>query len=183
MDLIYVENLINKVKKGDNHSKELIIDEFTPYICKLAKNTHINGFEYLDILNECYCSLLKAIDFYDINKHRFVAYAFSSIRNNINDLIKKTIKHSEKELLYDTIFEARYDCSIDDNLIINDLKNKLNDCINSLTTEEYKLYKFFIIENKTPRDYAYLNNVLYQTAYNRKKKILNKLSQELMPLI
>jgi len=57
------------------------------YTFNISKKTFIDGYEIHDIQNQCYETLFKCVSFYNLEKHRFVAYASNSIRNNINDLI------------------------------------------------------------------------------------------------
>ncbi len=42
-----------------------------------------------DLQHECYQSLFKCLSLYNLDKHRFVAYATNAIKNNMNDLIKR----------------------------------------------------------------------------------------------
>ena len=92
MDYNYIENLVRLSKAGDKYSKEKLIEEFRPFIINISKKTFIHGYEFEDIVNECYIALFKCISLYKIEMHRFVAYATNGIKNNINDLIRKNIK-------------------------------------------------------------------------------------------
>ena len=94
MDYDYIENLVILSKTGDEYSKEKLIEEFRPFIINLSKKTLIPGYEFDDIVNECYIALFKCISLYKTEMHRFVAYATNGIKNNIHDLIRKNLKNS-----------------------------------------------------------------------------------------
>lgn len=175
MDLNYVESLAIKGKSGDMKSKEELIKEFTPFIKKLSKNTFIKGYDRYDIENECYSYLLRALEKYDISRHKFVAYCTNTIKNNINYLIKKSITNSSENVLLIDDISCADEENIDDNLLKDDEIKEIKKCIDNLTETEYELYKFIFIDNKKLKEYAYLNNILYHTAYSRKKAILNKI--------
>ena len=95
MNYKYVENLVRLSKNGDMKSKERLLEEFKPFIINISKRTFIHGYEFEDIMNECYKILLKCISLYKLENHRFVAYATNGIKNNINDLIRNSIKNNK----------------------------------------------------------------------------------------
>lgn len=88
MDFDYIESLVYKCKNGDRISKEELANEFRPLIINISKRTFIDGYDINDIRNECYRSLFKCVSLYNLERHKFVAYATNAIKNNINDLIK-----------------------------------------------------------------------------------------------
>lgn len=95
MNYNHIENLVRLSKAGDKYSKEELVKEFKPFIINISKKTFINGYEFEDIMNECYKSLFQCISLYRTENHRFVAYATNGIKNNINDLIRKHIKNNK----------------------------------------------------------------------------------------
>ncbi|WP_459482609.1 helix-turn-helix domain-containing protein [Clostridium saccharoperbutylacetonicum] len=58
MDYERIEKLVLKAKQNDKAAKEDIIKSFNPYILTISKNTHIYGYEFEDIKNECYKTVL-----------------------------------------------------------------------------------------------------------------------------
>lgn len=75
MNYDYIENLVIKSKDGDEESKEKLVNEFKPFIINLSKRTFIHGYDFEDIMNECYRILFKCVSYYKPNTQRFVAYA------------------------------------------------------------------------------------------------------------
>lgn len=95
MDYSYIENLVKLSKSEDEYSKEKLAEEFRPFIINIAKKTFIHGYDFEDIINECYKTLFRCILLYKTENHRFVAYATNGIKNNINDLIRNTLKNNK----------------------------------------------------------------------------------------
>src|SRR5471030_1860774 len=89
MNFEYIEELVTKCKNGDALSKEKLAEEFRPLIFNISKKTFIHGYAIHDIQNEGYKTLFNCVSLYNSEKHRLVAYASNSIRNNINDLIRR----------------------------------------------------------------------------------------------
>ena len=59
MNYDYIENLVRLSKTGDNHSKEKLAEEFKPFIINISKRTFIHGYEFEDIMNECYKNFIQ----------------------------------------------------------------------------------------------------------------------------
>ena len=182
MNFEYIEYLVTNCKNGDKLSKEKLAEEFRPLIFNISKRTFIDRYEIHDIQNQCYETLFKCVSLYNLEKHRFVAYATNAIKNNINDLMKRIKTRSsiegnnalslhadvEKDLpsqdigLEDLFCE---ECDYDD----------LRLAINNLNEEEKELIDFIFYKNNTIQTYAYYKNLRYSTACQRKKVILKKI--------
>ena len=182
MNYKYVENLVRLSKNGDIKSKEKLLEEFRPFIINISKRTFIHGYEFEDIMNECYKILLKCILLYKLESHRFVAYATNGIKNSINDLIRNSIKNNKisgnSTLTIDSFVENT--CK-DDTPEIEDILCSQYDCdclkyaMNCLTEEELNLIDHIFYKNKTLKSYAKENNVSYSYAFKKKRYILDKL--------
>lgn len=192
MDINLLESLVKKAKTGDKQSVEVIFKEFTPLIINLSKKVHIPGFDYYDINNECYLSLLKAIKRYELKNSKdakFVIYATLAIKKNLYYLIEKNIKTSKPSGEDYLEFNEKIDLNLNfstNNIedYIKELNNKdfIKKIVSSLNDEEKNLFSFLFIENKSISDYAYLNNISYIYGYKKKnnlvKKIKDKYSKE-----
>ena len=187
MNFEYIEDLVFKCKNGDMISKEKLAEEFRPLILNISKRTFIDGYEMHDLQSECYQSLFKCVSLYNLEKHRFVAYATNAIKNNINDLIKKIRTRSSTEgnealSLRDDVEKdlPSQDISLEDLLCDECDYEDLRLAINNLNKEEKELIDFIFFKNNTIRTYAYIKNMCYSTATQRKnvtlKKILNHIS-------
>ncbi len=184
MDLKYVEMLAKKSKDGDNLSKENLIEEFRPFIRNLSRKTFIHGYDKNDIENECYKNLFKCLNSYDLEKHRFVAYATNGIKNNLNDLIRKTKNRDNSEgscalTLSDNLEDAlpSNEPNLEDMLCNECDLDLLKYAIKKLTKEEQELIDFIFFKNNTVRLYSSLKNMCYSTAAKRKMDVLKKINK------
>lgn len=182
MNFEYIEELVTKCKNNDKASKEKLALEFRPFIINISKKTFIDRYDIQDIQNQCYETLFKCVHLYESKKHRFVGYAVSSIKNNLNHLVKKTkIRNStdgndalslhadvENELI-------SQDISLD-NLFSEECDyEELRFALNKLNEDEKALIDFIFFKNNTIRTYSYIKNMCYSTACQRRDVILKKL--------
>lgn len=183
MDYDHIEKLVCDAKTGNRVAKENLVLEFTPLINSIARKTFIYGYENSDLKNECFITLFNCLLKYQVDNHRFVAYATNSIKNNINDLIRKRVKRNEFNDLCSMSLSEELDtfmpesfASLDDALCIKHDYNTLIYTINNkLNNDERELVDFLFFKGNTLINYAYFKNVSYVTATKRKKKALKKL--------
>ncbi|MBE6091501.1 MAG: sigma-70 family RNA polymerase sigma factor [Clostridium beijerinckii] len=187
MDFNYIEVLVTKCKNNDEEAKEKLAEEFRTLIYNISKRTFIDGYNAHDITQECYQSLFKSVYMYNLEKHRFVAYATNAIKNNISDLIKRiktrrSTEGSDALSLHDN-FESNLpsgeistEVSLCEMCDYEDLKLALK----NLNEDELELIDFVFYKNYTVKEYAYFKNMCYSTAILKKntilKKILNNIS-------
>ncbi|OOM13987.1 sigma-70 family RNA polymerase sigma factor [Clostridium saccharobutylicum] len=182
MDFNYIEDLVTKCKNNDESAKEKLATEFRPLIYNISKKTFIDGYNKHDIYQECYKSLFKSVSMYNLEKHRFVAYATNAIKNNMNDLIKRIKTRSSTEgndalSLHDNFekdipsVEISPEISLCEMCDYEDLRLALKD----LNEEEKELIDFVFFRNNTVLNYAHLKDMCYSTAIVKKKNILKKL--------
>lgn len=184
MDYDYIESLVKSSKDGDESSKEKLLEEFRPFIINISKRTFINGYEFEDVVNECYKILLRCISLYKIESHRFVAYASNGIKNSINNLIRCHLnnnyhKISKSPLIpFDNYIEQTCNshlpetedliCSLYD---IESLKYALS----KLTEDETDLITHIFFEEKTLKSYTDKKGISYSYGVKKKKYIFDKL--------
>ena len=182
MNFDYIEELVTNCKSGDILSKEKLAEEFSPLIFNISKKTFIDRYEMADIQNECFQTLFKCVSLYNLEKHRFVAYATNAIKNNINDLIKRIKTRSATEgndalSLHEDVERdfVSVDISLED-LFCNECDYKdLRSALNNLSQEEKELIDFIFFKNNTVQTYAYFRNLCYSTANLKKKVTLKKI--------
>ncbi|UZP02653.1 sigma-70 family RNA polymerase sigma factor [Clostridium botulinum] len=183
MDLKYIEMLAKKSKHGDNLSKEKLIEEFRPFIKNLSRKTFIHGYDKDDIENECYKNLFKCLNSYNLEKHRFVAYATNGIKNNLNDLIRKTKNRDNSEGSSTLILSDNLEHTLSNNENLEEML--CNQCdleilkiaIKNLTEEEQELVNFIFFKNNTIRLYSTLKDMCYSTAAKRKMDVVKKIGR------
>lgn len=181
MNYDYIESLVIKSKDGDEESKEKLVNEFKPFIINLSKRTFIHGYEFQDIMNECYRILFKCVSYYKPATHRFVAYAINGIKNSINDLIEKNLSRSHLEGSSTLVLENVQNTIESNNLPVdyNLLKELdltlLRNALNKLTEEELELINYVFLQGNTVKKYATLKGIPYSTVINQKDFILDKI--------
>jgi RNA polymerase sigma factor (sigma-70 family) len=159
MDFDYIEVLVTKCKNNDKLAKEKLAEEFRPLIYNISKRTFIDGYNTHDIVQECYQSLFKSVSMYNLEKHRFVAYATNAIKNNMSDLIKR-IKTRRSTEGYDALslhddvendfpaFDISTETSLCEICDYEDLKLALK----NLNEEELALIDFVFYRNYTVKE-------------------------------
>lgn len=190
MNYDYIESLVRQSKDGDIDSKEKLLEEFRPFIINISKRTFIHGYEFEDIMNECYRILLRCVSLYKIENHRFVAYATNGIKNSINDIIKNSLKNNNisgsSTLVLDSFVE---NTCIDSEPMIEDMMclkydyDCLKSALSTLNEEELELINHIFYKNRTLKSYSQDKNISYSYAFKKKKKILDKLLKHIKSYI
>jgi RNA polymerase sigma factor (sigma-70 family) len=182
MNFKYIEELVTECKNGDMLSKEKLAEEFRPLIFNISKRTFIDRYEIYDVQNECYQTLFKCVSLYNLEKHRFVAYATNAIKNNMNDLIKRIKTRSSTEgndalSLHEDVEKdlPSQDISLEDLFCDQCDYDDLRLAIYNLSEDEKELIDFIFYKNNTVQNYAYFKNMCYSTANLKKKVTLKKI--------
>ncbi|HCW54575.1 MAG TPA: sigma-70 family RNA polymerase sigma factor [Clostridium sp.] len=181
MNYKYIESLVKKSKDGDEESKEKLVNEFKPFIINLSKRTFIHGYEFQDIMNECYRILFKCVSYYNPKTHRFVAYATNGIKNSINDLIEKNISRNHLEGSKTLVLENVQNTiesntlPVDYNLLKELDIELLHEALNKLTEEEHELINYVFFQEHPVKKYATLKKIPYSTVITKKDFILDKI--------
>lgn len=181
MDYDYIENLVILSKTGDEYSKEKLIEEFRPFIINLSKRTFIPGYEFDDIMNECYITLFKCISLYKTEIHRFVSYATNGIKNNIYDLIRKNIKINKicvPSIILDNYVEETFKADIPEiaELLCDKYDSEcLKYAMNQLSSDELNLIIYLFYEDKTLKSYAHEKGLSYSYVVKMKRNVLDKI--------
>jgi len=187
MDYDYMENLAKEAKLHNKKAKEMLAQEFTPFILNLSKKSFINSYELADIQNECYKTLFKCIEVYNLEKHRFAAYATIAIKNQINVLIRNSIKRASGDGPNAFILDDKYENilfsdpgEIDEMLLEEAYKEKLKEALKALDISELELITYVYYKKYSLKKYAEVKGVKYSAAYTKKKKVLDKLGTSLL---
>lgn len=181
MNYDYIESLVIKSKDGNEEAKEKLVNEFKPFIINLSKRTFIHGYEFEDIMNECYRILFKCVSYYNSDSHRFVAYATNGIKNSINDLIEKNISRSHLEGSSTLVLEnventiQSNNVPVDHNILREFDISLLHNALNKLTKDERELINYVFFKNNPVKKYAALKKIPYSTVITKKDFILDKI--------
>lgn len=176
MDYKYIEGLVIKCKNNNKEAFIKLIEEFKPVIYGYVKRFYIHGYDNEDLISESFKILLHAINKYDINKHRFVAYGINAIKNNLLYLHRQaSYKHTKEGTYFDDENELNL---IPDNTDYNEviLNNVLFDSLRKeLTPTEMEVVDLLILKDMKIKEYASIKSLKYSTAAKRKTTVYNKL--------
>jgi len=181
----YIENLVTDAKIGDLNAKKALIQEFTPFVNSISRKIFIHGYERCDIKNECFLTLCDCISKYKLNTNSFVGYATNSIKNNLNVLITRLVKRNDFDGIFSLSDDLENTVSLNhvieqENKFLEYEYNRLLSAIkNNLNDSERDLVFFLFFKNNTLTNYAYYENISYVTASKRKKKVLEKLKNNI----
>ena len=117
MDFNEIESLVELAKANDKNAKEELMVKFTPLILNLSKKCFVNSYEFSDIKNECYHTLFKCVSLYNLEKHRFVAYATKAIKNSVNLLIRVSIRRSQSDGPESFIIDGKLEHTLSSDLV------------------------------------------------------------------
>lgn len=186
MNVDELEILVQKCKEGRSNSKEELIKAFTPLVLSVSKKIFIHGYTLYDIQNECYKTLLYSLNLYNTESHCFAAYASNAIRNNLNDLIKKAVRHECTEgsgalTLSDNLENIlpSEDFALETYIDFKKCCEVLHGFLNLLTPEEKEMINFLYIKNQTLISYSHMKNISYSSARYKQRKLLKKLQQKM----
>jgi len=186
MDYNEIESLVALSKFGDKAAKEELMVKFTPLILNLSKKSFVNSYEFADIKNECYHTLFKCVSLYNMDRHRFVAYATNAIKNSVNFLIRVSIRRNDSEGPCAFILDGKLEGTICsdledfDSLMLNELyRNRLPAALKTLSANENELVKYVYFEKYSLKKYSLYKKIPYPTVISMKNEILYKLKKAL----
>lgn len=185
MDFEKIECLVVQAKLGNSKAKEELATEFTPLILNLSKKSFINSYENSDIKNECYHTLFKCVNYYNPDKHRFVAYATNAIKNTINNLIRASKRRNSAEGSEAYILDGNLEHTLfSDEVVLEDVYNDsyeiwLKAAIKNLNDNDRELIDFVYYKNATLKRYAEMKGIPYSTAVVKRNRILKELRKSI----
>lgn len=172
--------LVKKAKEGDSEAIARIIEVFVPFILKEASKYRIKNYDYEDLVQHGYLSVIKAINMYKGEERYFKAYCFNTIRNNLRALLKGEIKHYREVGVEESALEdTNYSFTIEDEVIAYEEIKKLYSAIDHLSMEERSIIENFYFQGNTLDAVAATCNMSYNQIRYKKDKIIKKLQREL----
>ncbi|WP_461207895.1 sigma-70 family RNA polymerase sigma factor [Clostridium sp. DL1XJH146] len=175
---VTLEEIILRAKDGDEEAIQFILDKYRPLILKLAGKYTIPSYDFEDVVQYGYLTLIKAIKMYKVGSNSFNGYAIRAIRNNIMDLFKRHIRiYSEvpnNEVLNICVDNS---LSIEDNIIAGEEIKRLYKGLDELSKEDRKIINEHYFEGKTMKSIADENKIKYRKLIKEKNRIIKKLKK------
>ncbi|GAA0177131.1 sigma-70 family RNA polymerase sigma factor [Clostridium sediminicola] len=176
-----MKNLIRKAKEGDSKAVESIINKYMPLVLSEASKYHIPGYEYDDIVQHCFLSIIKAIKLYKIGQTSFSSFVSKVVKNNNVNLLLSKIKHN-REIQNDELLDnglKNYSFTIEDEVIAYEMVENLNKAIIDLEYEDRKVIIDFFINKKQLNTIALELEKTYRQVYYIKENAIKKVKRRL----
>lgn len=173
--------LVIQARQGNTQALETILKSFERFINKFSSCVYMKNYDYYDIVQECYLSLMLAIHKCDLEKYNFVGYATSTMKNNIFCKIRK-LSRQNTETSLDKKLCNESEATFEDLLeyINSDIENVfLYNAINSLNAEDHELLVYVFFLGYTLREYSKLKGISYGICSRKKREILKELKRKL----
>ncbi|MCY6371228.1 sigma-70 family RNA polymerase sigma factor [Clostridium ganghwense] len=174
-----MEDIIRKAKLGDEEAVACIINKYKNYILKKAWQLKIPGYDFEDLVQHGYLSIIKAVHMYKLGSRSYNGYFINSIDKNFYALLKGKIKHY-REVADENILnkDEQYDFTLEDEVIAYEEILKLRSAVEKLVPEEREVIEKHYLMEKSYREIAVdINKTVSQVRYLRKKGI-DKLKEE-----
>ena len=173
-----MEKLVEKAKTKEESATEEIIEKFKYLIFKEASKYHIPSYNYEDLVQHGYLSVLKAIAMYKLGSNSFNAYCINSIKMNFRALLKGKIKHFRETpnsdiLDFDTIRD--YEFTLEDEVIAYDEVKKLYVALDKLDPTQRDILERYYVLDQSLGEIACDGDKSYHQFARMKRKALEKL--------
>lgn len=177
--MFIIEELIKRAKAGDSTAVNEIIEKFSYFLVKQAAKYRIHSYDFDDLVQHGYLSVIRAVHLYKIGRGSFTTYCTNAVINNFKALLKGEIKHL-REVQDDNMIDLKiHDFTLEDEVIAYDEAQKVRKALDKLQGIEKNIIKAVYIEGKTLKEAAAECDLNYRKAIEIKKEALNKLRKYL----
>lgn len=150
-----MEELIRRAKEGDREAAVCIIDKYKYLVLKKAYDYHVPGYDFEDLVQQGYLSIIKAIHMYKLGSKSYNGYFISTINTNFAALLKGEIKHF-REIPDENILnkDEAYDFTIEDQLIAYEEVKELYAAMDKLEPIEREILNRYYINDESFKEIA-----------------------------
>ncbi|MBZ9637679.1 sigma-70 family RNA polymerase sigma factor [Clostridium sp. FP1] len=178
--MFILESLVEKAKNGDRKSLMDIIERYKFLIIKLAGSYHIPSYEFDDLVQHGYLSVIKAVNLYNLNSNTFDGYCIHAIRTNFKALLKGEIKHYREVPNAEPIrlgVACEYEFTLEDEVIAFEEAQRLYKALEKLDPVEKDVVARFYLRYDSLREIACDGDNSYTHYRKVKDKALKKLKK------
>ncbi|APF25855.1 sigma-70 family RNA polymerase sigma factor [Clostridium botulinum] len=169
--------LLEKYRNGDVEALNKIIENFNSLILKEASKWRIQCYEYEDLVQHGYLSVIKVANIFQGEESKFVPYCINAIKTNYKALLKGEIKHHREmpdEYILDK-YDDEYMFTIEDEILAYEKTKEIYEALDKLTLEEQQVINGFYIKNNSLNKVAEDANKTYNSVRYTKDKAIRKL--------
>lgn len=172
-----VEGLIKSAKEGKAEAVNTLIERYKYLIIKESAKYHIPGYEFEDLVQHGYLSVIKAVHKYKLGSSSYDGYIINAIRTNYKDLLRGKIKHNREipDSLHLDINSADFEFTLEDQIIAYEQVKKLYKALDKLSKEERDIIEKFYLKGETLKEIACDIDESYYKTVRRKEKAIMKL--------
>ncbi|WP_096635770.1 sigma-70 family RNA polymerase sigma factor [Clostridium cochlearium] len=174
-----MDNLLCKAKCGDKEAFEEIINSFMPLILKESSKYIIKCYDYEDLVQHGYLSVIKAVNMFRGESEGFTPYCIKAIQLNYKALLKGEIKHHREIPDEFTEDKPDYMFTLEDEILAFEKTEKLYNALDKLSSEERDIINSFYIKEKSLDEIAATTNKSYNNIRYLKSKAVKKLQKTL----
>ncbi|QGU96835.1 sigma-70 family RNA polymerase sigma factor [Clostridium bovifaecis] len=170
-----MEELIKKAKEGDREAATAIIEKYKKYVFKKANYYHVPGYDYEDLVQHGYLSIIKAIHMYKLGSNSYNGYFMNAIKMNFAALLKGEINHY-REIPDENILnkDEEYNFTIEDEVIAYEEVKELYEALDKLELKEREILERRYIKEESFTEIAADMNFKYdRTTYLRNRALKN----------
>ncbi|MGO5066581.1 MULTISPECIES: sigma-70 family RNA polymerase sigma factor [unclassified Clostridium] len=171
--------LLEKYRNGDVGALNAIIEKFNPLILKEASKWRIQCYEYEDLVQHGYLSVIKAANIFQGEESKFVPYCINAIKTNYKALLKGEIKHHRE--MPDAYILEKYDdeymFTIEDEILAYEKTKEIYEALGKLTPKEKQIVNGYYIKNNSLNKVAIDTNKTYNSVRYTKDKAIKKLQK------
>lgn len=172
-----MEELVKRAKAGDEKAMIDLLEKFKFFIYKQGGKYKIPSYDFEDLVQHGYLSVIKAVKLYNPERKSFTTYCNNSVINNFNALLKGEIKHY-REVQDENLLDSQvYDFTLEDEVIAYEEAKKLIKALEKLQNKEKELIYAVYMEGMTLKAAASVKKIKYRSAIEMKKNSLAKLRQ------
>ena len=178
--MFILEILVEKAKNGDRKSLMDIIERYKFLIIKLAGSYYIPSYEFDDLVQHGYLSVIKAVNLYKLGSNTFNGYCIHAIRTNFKALLKGEINHYREvpnaEPISSGVSEG-YEFTLEDEFIAYEEAQRLYAALEKLDPVERDVVARFYLRCDSLREIACDGDNSYYHYRKIKDKALKKLKK------
>lgn len=184
-----IENHVKLAKQGDCESLTKLLIQFKPFIFKTARNFNIKTYDEYDLVQIGYIALINAVDKYDISRHSFSSYVYSTIKNVMRYTARSNNKHKltlsinasidgQGSVDFTELLESNE--NLENDFLEHEKIVELQKIISDLEPDEFELIFLVYYNNFSLKDYAAKKKMPYSQIVRKKNAVLEKIKDRLL---
>jgi RNA polymerase sigma factor (sigma-70 family) len=173
-----IEACVIRAKAGNQDNLLKILEQYKPFIFKMANQFNIKSCDTYDLLQIGYIAVINSVMKYKTGSHTFSTYAYNSIKNAFKYTARKNASFG-KALSINTEF---IDCiegeeNLEDSIISSERLEEVRSAVAKLPEDEMELIIMVYFSGVSLTAYAKRKQVDYFEAFRKRNRILEKLSR------